>query len=380
MFSVENLNYILYENLIKPIGAQAYYFYPFGTFDNIGICHKFDQYFLDNLRILFWDQEPLDLKFFYSIVKANKIKNTNLFNSVAISEISAETSKIPNPWYYFYHGFASLDWYRDAKYLPVLQNHDFTNVFISTNRLVTKQRAYRLALISEIYANDLQHHGSIGCSIKDVNGTWMDEINNQSSLLTSEQKKLVQNIFCNFTHNLILDKKVVNGTASAEFGKNEIELFQNSFVHLVTETVYYANKKHLTEKIFKPIVCGRPFILVGAHQNLKYLRSYGFETFHNWWDESYDDEIDNEIRLKKILAIVQKLCQMSKDDLRQMFYEMHSVIEHNYYHFYNMFPKIITNELLENFIGMVNGFNCNSKNKKYNLDLIKKNNLYKIIT
>lgn len=380
MFSVENFNYILYESLIKPIGAQAYYFYPFGTFKNVCSYHTSDKYEIDNLRILFWDQEPFDLKLFYSIVKQNKIiQNINLINSVAISEISAITKKIPNPWYYFYHGFAALDWFRDAKFLPILNNNDFTNVFISTNRLITKQRAYRLSLVAEIYANNLHHRGSLSCQLSDNNGTWVDEIQNDDSLLTVTQKNLVSDVFCHFNNNLVLDKDIVNGTASAEFGKNEIELFQNSFLHLVTETVYFNDKKHLTEKIFKPIVCGRPFILVGAFQNLKYLKQYGFETFSPWWDESYDDEFDNELRIQKVIKTLKGICQSTDSDLKQMLHEMKPIIEHNYHHFYSNFKKIILNELLGNFEGIVQNLNQSANKTIYNLDLIKKSYLHSIM-
>ena len=68
---------------------------------------------------------------------------------------------------------------------------------------------------------------------------------------------------------------------------------QESFLYVVTETCYWERKCHLTEKIFKPIVSRMPFILVGPAHNLKYLRSYGFETFGRWIDESYDQEVDD---------------------------------------------------------------------------------------
>ena len=43
--------------------------------------------------------------------------------------------------------------------------------------------------------------------------------------------------------------------------------------HIVTETIFYDNKLHFTEKVFKPIVARRPFFLVGAPGNLAYLKS-----------------------------------------------------------------------------------------------------------
>jgi hypothetical protein len=76
----------------------------------------------------------------------------------------------------------------------------------------------------------------------------------------------------------------------------------SSLWNIVTETVFYDNKLHLTEKIFKPIVLKRPFVLVGAPGNLQYLKEYGFQTFDKWINEDYDNEIDPDIRIKKIVA------------------------------------------------------------------------------
>jgi hypothetical protein len=119
--------------------------------------------------------------------------------------------------------------------------------------------------------------------------------------------------------------------------------------HIVTETVYYENRLHLTEKIFKPIVMKRPFILVGAVGNLEYLRSYGFKTFNRWIDESYDLEPDPDIRLRKIVNEVKKLCALPDYEISQMFKEMQSVLEFNREHFYNDFKTIVLDELIENF-------------------------------
>tara|TARA_B100000963_G_scaffold174447_2_gene151765 strand:- start:3906 stop:5489 length:1584 start_codon:yes stop_codon:yes gene_type:complete len=63
----------------------------------------------------------------------------------------------------------------------------------------------------------------------------------------------------------------------------------------------------ITEKTFKPIMYGHPFLLVTHPGTLRHLRSIGFETFPEWIDESYDEiEIDAE-RFKAIKREVIKL-------------------------------------------------------------------------
>lgn len=117
----------------------------------------------------------------------------------------------------------------------------------------------------------------------------------------------------------------------------------------MSETIFYQNKLHLTEKIFKPIVACKPFILVGAPGNLAYLKSYGFKTFDRWIDESYDNIKDPDDRIDKITNELQRLSSLSLTELRVMEKEMRDVLEHNFYHFYGDFKSRIVNELVDNF-------------------------------
>ena len=129
---------------------------------------------------------------------------------------------------------------------------------------------------------------------------------------------------------------------------------------MVTETNFYDDKLHLTEKIFKPIAIKRPFILVSAPGNLEYLRSYGFKTFDRWIDETYDSEPDPDIRLKLIVNEITKLSKLSSAELNDMYNQMQSILDYNHHHFFNDFKKIIVNELVDNF---------ESCTKIYNLSL-----------
>jgi hypothetical protein len=56
--------------------------------------------------------------------------------------------------------FAALTCYRDYQYIPNFEK-DFTKVFINFNRSVTKDRSYRLNLLSQLKENDLLRHGRV---------------------------------------------------------------------------------------------------------------------------------------------------------------------------------------------------------------------------
>ena len=94
-------------------------------------------------------------------------------------------------------------------------------------------------------------------------------------------------------------------------------------------------------------------MLVAAPGNLAYLKSYGFKTFDRWIDESYDSEQDHYLRIEKITAELARLCAMSPEQLKQMHQEMREVLLYNYNHFYGDFKRIIVDELVDNFEGIL---------------------------
>jgi hypothetical protein len=138
-----------------------------------------------------------------------------------------------------------------------------------------------------------------------------------------------------------------------------LDLFDQSaesLLYLVTETVATGRRHHLTEKTFKPIALGMPFIIVGTQGSLKYLRSYGFKTFGDLWDESYDDEPDDSKRIEKIAQVLKMLDRGGKHR-QDIFESAHEIIEHNWNHFYGGgFEQILWQELKD----MLNEFEFNS--------------------
>lgn len=320
--------------------------------------------------VFFWDQEPFNLGLFSQFSSDPQFFIKPKLLIIANSDICTD---IPNislyNWNYFFHGFAALDWFNDLYYLNDT-HQNFDKVFITVNRLVTQERSYRLALTANLLDSGLDEYGLISCPLQDnMGGSWKNEIFNKTSCLSTLQKKQILKVFSKLENNLTLDFDEVKGYASAIIDQPQRDLFQRAFLHIVTETVFYSSKIHLTEKIFRPIVFKRPFVLAGAAGNLKYLKKYGFETFNNWWDESYDDEIDDELRLNMITKIVQKLSTYTMDDLKDMYNEMLPILNYNYNHFYGKFKEIIVEELLDNYRNALDTWNSNN-DKKYNYEKV----------
>lgn len=115
----------------------------------------------------------------------------------------------------------------------------------------------------------------------------------------------------------------------------EPELYQKSFLHVITETIFDYPHNAYGEKTFKPISCFRPFVLANIPGALQELRDLGFKTFSNWWSEDYDNIKDPTERLYAVFDIIKWVCEQDIIQLKNLLVEMNPVLEHNYNFYYN---------------------------------------------
>ena len=111
--------------------------------------------------------------------------------------------------------------------------------------------------------------------------------------------------------------------------------YERTFISVVTETLYEEDTLFNSEKIWKPIIMGHPFILLGNQYHLQWLRDQGFKTFGKWIDESYDTEPRMEDRSNKIISELKRLGEMDIDQLKGIREEMNEVCRFNKDHMRN---------------------------------------------
>ena len=111
------------------------------------------------------------------------------------------------------------------------------------------------------------------------------------------------------------------------------EHYENSFLSLVSETLYKNGAVYFSEKTFKPIYECHPFLLLSSKGSLKKLKELGYQTFDRWWDESYDECDDYIERIKMICDVLVELKSKSFDELYKMKIEMRDVLIQNYENF-----------------------------------------------
>jgi hypothetical protein len=148
------------------------------------------------------------------------------------------------------------------------------------------------------------------------------------------------------------ERIITNGiitNINTETHSRQIDQFDEcsrSLLYLVNESVREGRRHHLTEKIFKPICLCMPFILHSTCGSLAFLRRYGFETFDILWDESYDTEVDDQKRVKKITDLVSDVNRLSSVEKQALYIKSLPIIQHNYDHFYNSgFSQVLWKEL-----------------------------------
>jgi len=110
---------------------------------------------------------------------------------------------------------------------------------------------------------------------------------------------------------------------------------QESFVYVVTETVFNYPHSYVSEKSYKGITSKRPFIIVGAPGCLKLLQDQGYQTFSDYWDESYDSLIDPADRMLAVYALVNNICQKSIEELKQLLISMQDILNYNFDNYLN---------------------------------------------
>ena len=250
--------------------------------------------------------------------------------------------------YYFFHGWAALDWYRgyDKTFLiRPFQSREITKTFIAPNRIIAGERRHRLEMLYYIFKYGMIDNNiscPAVCPVENI--SILDAVAPLKSRYPDiEDVFSAQSLPINFANE--------TGHPMHSCWLSLFDESAESLLYLVSETVATGRRWHLTEKTFKPIALGMPFVIVGTRGSLEYLRSYGFRTFGDIWDESYDNA-DDDIRIEKIAKLLKELDDQTIDQKQKIFESAHDVIEHNWNHFYNGgFESVLWAELQE----MLNG-------------------------
>ena len=118
------------------------------------------------------------------------------------------------------------------------------------------------------------------------------------------------------------------------------EFYLDSYINIITETLFFEPSLRLSEKIFKPVVYKQPFILYCAPFALKQFRSLGYKTFAPFIDESYDEIEDNADRLIALNNEVKRLCDLPIEEIHDWYISIEEILLYNLNHFESLLDRI----------------------------------------
>jgi hypothetical protein len=95
---------------------------------------------------------------------------------------------------------------------------------------------------------------------------------------------------------------------------------------VVAETNYDNHYSFYTEKIVKPILAERLFVVFSGQHYLKNLRKLGFKTFDGIIDETYDTIEDYDLRFKLACEQIKYLCSQRQEKILE---QIRPITEHN---------------------------------------------------
>jgi hypothetical protein len=193
--------------------------------------------------------------------------------------------------------------------------------FLIYNRSWTDHREYRLKLSEYLIENDLYKQCLVHFSPIDQTLDYRQH-KFQNPLLQIQRHDI----------HLFLPQNQASADRSATYTANDYKV---TGIEVVLETIFDDTRWHFTEKIFRPIACGRPFILASAPRSLEYLRLHGFKTFAPLIDETYDIIEDPNERLKAIVREMKRISAMSRHDKHRLWNNIYDIAEINRRRFFD---------------------------------------------
>jgi hypothetical protein len=240
------------------------------------------------------------------------------------------------PVYYFSHALIARDWFRYAEVDPLICKKNVKKDFLIYQRAWTGSREYRLKF-SEMLIDSNIHEQCL---------SRFNSLDDNNKHYQTHQYK--NNTFCIKRHDLELHFPV-NNTPSLASADYVIEDYHQTRFEVVLETLFDDQRWQLTEKVFRPIVCEQPFILASTPGALSYLKSYGFKTFGDHIDESYDNITDPIERLHAILRTMKSILSLTLEEKELLSSRLQNITKFNKNWFFSKeFFNLVINEYKSN--------------------------------
>jgi len=226
---------------------------------------------VDELSLLFLNKLKLNGIDINRLIVANNNSNNVGVNKIKYENFILNTIFFPN---FFLSTYNHLKNYIDIKNIVTPDK-----TFLCLNR---RMFYHKYKIIEELFNRGL---------LNETRFTWVD--NKTPSRMLN--KKLISefNIDINNFKSIQLEDDVMYGSELSRHDEHLYTInpnwYHKSKVNIITETNFDKLEIHITEKTWKAIYLGIPFVISGSNGHLKTLRTMGFKTFNSVINEDYDD-------------------------------------------------------------------------------------------
>lgn len=297
------------------------------------------------------DQEPLDYDYYNTIKRKishpwkksepNFLISQTIYKKVLLLHSELHSINVAQyqqdqfiPVYWWSHAVIALDWFRYARHVKLKKQYKKT--FLVYNRAWSGTREYRLRLAELLVQHNLQ----------DLCQTSFNPIEPELRIHYNQHEFKNPAWLPQTVPEDYFPTNQATSHYSADFDIND---YNGTDIEVVLETLFDDDRIHLTEKSLRPIAVAQPFILASTTGSLEYLHSYGFKTFGNVWDESYDLVEDPAERLIQIAELMTQIANWDPITREKNLTEAQEIADYNREHFFSQdFFNLVIGELTAN--------------------------------
>lgn len=250
-------------------------------------------------------------------------------------------SMLPDHCYHFISANTAADQLLNATYFS---EHEFFFRYVNRKqRLLNSSgcRTSEFTVLNRVHKwwraavmSDLQSHGLLDKSLWSYNSVnlYQDDYDAnpiEVDVLDSGLRKLMHDFVSNGPYHC----DFLNQDQQNNHHYVNTDLYTKSYFQIVLETHFDADQSggtFITEKTWKPIKFGQPFVVIGPAGTLAALRTAGYSVFDDVLDNTYDT-IENNT--ERYIAVRNSLLSMQQHGVADLFKKCQNGIEHNQQNF-----------------------------------------------
>lgn len=235
--------------------------------------------------------------------------------------VSGNTAAKHIPGFIYFPDHELLYWQRNKETDPAAIHTNFRNQDFTV--LSRTHKWWRATAVADLYRNNLLENSYWSYNTEvTINDQFKD---NPIEIDTLE----IRNYLPEFIAGGPYRADQLTAVEHNDHSRIELNHYTDSYCNIILETHFDADQSggtFLTEKTFKVLKHGQPFVIVGPAGSLAALRNLGYRTFDHCMDNTYDLIENNTQRWQAVLDTVR---QLKNHNMKKWFTSCSEDLKHN---------------------------------------------------